>query len=149
MNWFNCPDTEEATYPANCRRECQKTSLCKEYMKESHTGYHLKPREQPKRSRTRITRDFNGIPVTFPVNLTPEALFGICTEAVANWKAQKREISKIEIALDGDELVVHTREKSLIKRVRRITDYLSELNFNDSKRAEAAGREVEAKGGGE
>jgi anaerobic ribonucleoside-triphosphate reductase activating protein len=147
MNWFNCPDTKQATYPANCRRECQKTSLCKEYMKESHTGYYL-PRQQPKRGKRRMTRDFNGIPVTFPEKLTAEELVAICTEEVANWKAQKRAISKIEITVEGDELVVHTREKSPIKRVRRITGYLSELaNFNEAKHAEAAAREVHLNAG--
>lgn len=90
-----------------------------------------------------MTRDFLGVPVTFPKNLTAEALVEICTEEVTNWKALRREISKIEITLDGNELVIQTREKSPIKRVRRITGYLSELtNFNDSKKAEAFDREI-------
>lgn len=95
-----------------------------------------------------MTRDFMGFPVTFPDNLTAEGLVAICTEEVETFKAQKKQISKIDISIDGDDLVVHTVERSPIKRVRRITGYLSELtNFNPAKQAEAAAREVHTKGG--
>lgn len=47
------------------------------------------------------------------------------------------------ITIDGEEVTIKSFEKSPIKRIRRITGYLSEVsNFNDAKRAELADRSI-------
>lgn len=150
MKFFVCPESQLTVYPSKCQRNCDKTGYCEDYMKTARTGTYSMDRLQPKGIKTRSIRDYNGIPVICPEGLTEEEFQTICAEEVANWNAQRREISKIEITVDGDELVIHTREKSPIKRVRRITGYLSELtNFNEAKKAEAVAREAHVRGGGE
>ena len=58
-------------------------------------------------------------------------------------KASAKKLAKIEIKLVGDEVEVKSYERSPIRRVRRITGYLSDAsNFNDSKRAELRDRRV-------
>lgn len=62
-------------------------------------------------------------------------------DEVKRWKAKGKEISKIELAVDGNEVVITATKKSPIKRVRRITGYLSTVDsFNDAKKAELASR---------
>ena len=57
------------------------------------------------------------------------------------WKVSGKELARIELILDGDMVIVKAVEKSPVKRVRRITGYLSNMeNFNDGKKAELAER---------
>lgn len=57
-------------------------------------------------------------------------------------KASARKLAKIEVKLVGEEVEVKSYERSPIRRVRRITGYLSDAsNFNDSKRAELRDRQ--------
>ncbi|MDT8900051.1 hypothetical protein [Anaeroselena agilis] len=141
MKFFICPESQQTVFPSKCQRDCEKTGWCEEYMKVARTGSYSMDRLQPKGVKTRTTRDYNGIPVKCPEGLTEEEFQTICAEEVELWKARQRAISTIEISVDGDELVVFTREKSPIKRLRRITGYLSDLTaFNDAKQAEEAVR---------
>lgn len=62
------------------------------------------------------------------------------------WKKAGKEIAEIQLILDNDEVCIEVREKSPIKRVRRITGYLSNIeNFNQSKRAECRERYIHAR----
>ena len=55
--------------------------------------------------------------------------------------AEGKFLGEISLEVDGDEIVVRSSPASTIKRVRRITGYLSdENNFNDAKRAELKDR---------
>lgn len=57
------------------------------------------------------------------------------------WAIKGKELARVYIGVDGEELVVESVEKSPVKRVRRITGYLSNMtNFNQSKADEAAQR---------
>jgi len=58
------------------------------------------------------------------------------------WQAQGKEIGKIVITDVGDgELEIRAYEKSPIKRIRRITGYLAEVDcWNDAKQAELKDR---------
>lgn len=141
MKFFICPESQLTVYPSKCQRECEKTGYCEAYMLTARTGAYSMDRLQPKGVKTRTTRDYNGIPVMCPEGLTEEEFQTICAEEVEIWKAKQRAISSIDISVAGDELVVFTREKSPIKRIRRITGYLSELtSFNDAKQAEEGQR---------
>jgi len=52
-----------------------------------------------------------------------------------------KEIAKIELNLEGHEIAITITHKSPIKRVRRITGYLSNIeSFNDAKQAECRDR---------
>ncbi len=150
MNVFFCPDTGKPTYPAKCKHDCAKAAKCMDYQKESRTGYFSNQRSEPKGIRTRETRYFEGIPVLCPEGLTDKYFQAICIEEIKIWAARQRAISSIDISIDGDELVVFTREKSPIKRVRRITGYLSVLDsFNDAKKVETTDRVSHLKNGGQ
>ena len=53
---------------------------------------------------------------------------------------KQENLVELEIRLDGAEVVLYPKYDT-IKRIRRITGYLSELpNFNDSKKAEEQDR---------
>jgi anaerobic ribonucleoside-triphosphate reductase activating protein len=57
------------------------------------------------------------------------------------WAAKGKQLGKIVMTVDGDEIEVRTFEKSPIVRTRRITGYLSSTgNWNDAKRAELRDR---------
>lgn len=62
-------------------------------------------------------------------------------QEIAIWDKQKRMLASIEICIDGDELIIKTKEKSPIKRYRRITGYCVELtNMSSWKQSEVADR---------
>lgn len=66
-------------------------------------------------------------------------------EEIDLWKAKGKELDKVVLSLEGEEVVIRAFERSPIKRIRRITGYLSAHdNFNDAKRAELAERVVHA-----
>ncbi|EAX47560.1 hypothetical protein TcarDRAFT_1295 [Thermosinus carboxydivorans Nor1] len=59
------------------------------------------------------------------------------------WKERGKVLGRMEIRIinDGLDVEIKTYERSPIRRVRRITGYLSTVDrFNDAKRAELADR---------
>ncbi|WP_312335074.1 hypothetical protein [Anaerospora hongkongensis] len=57
------------------------------------------------------------------------------------WLAKQKPIARVELRLDGDEITVIATERSPIRRVPRITGYLSNVeNSNDAKRDEVNAR---------
>lgn len=62
---------------------------------------------------------------------------------IEEWKKAGKEIAEISLFLEANEVLIEAVEKSPIKRVRRITDYLSNIeNFNEAKRAECDDRMI-------
>ena len=83
----------------------------------------------------------NGIPVTADPALSSEEITVYVEAEAEQWKRKNKEIARMELSLDGDEVIIKAVEKSPVRRVRRITGYLSSVdNFNDAKRAECADR---------
>lgn len=75
--------------------------------------------------------------------ITRSEIESIVAEERSKWLADGRKISRIELSLEGEEIIVRTVEKSPIRRVRRITGYLSNMeNFNDAKQDELAARKA-------
>ena len=78
------------------------------------------------------------------VNITEKFKNDIVAEEVHYWQSQGKEVGEVRISKDKEndaKIVVASLPKSPIKRVRRITGYLSdENNFNDAKRAELKDR---------
>lgn len=65
----------------------------------------------------------------------------IITEERERWKDKQYPLAKIELIADGEEIEVKSYPRSPIKRIRRITGYLSEVDhWNDAKLAELADR---------
>lgn len=83
----------------------------------------------------------NGINVQMPESMAKEEAAHYVVDELVLWRAKGKEINHIELSLDGNEVIVKAYEKSPIKRVRRITGYLSTTeNFNDAKRSELQDR---------
>ncbi|MCM0759961.1 hypothetical protein M7775_15490 [Sporomusa sphaeroides DSM 2875] len=68
----------------------------------------------------------------------------IVAEEIDLWRAKGKELWKVELTSDGEFINVKAHERSPIKRIRRITGYLStEDRFNPSKQAELADRRAQ------
>lgn len=80
------------------------------------------------------------------VNITEKFKNDIIAEEVHYWQSQDNEVGEVRISKDKDndaKVVIASLPKQKIKRVRRITGYLSAVeNFNDAKRAELNDRAV-------
>lgn len=69
--------------------------------------------------------------------IDPELAKKIIQEEEENFLKNKQVLGEIELIDEGDEIVVKSYPTSPIKRIRRITGYLSEEhNFNSSKQKE-------------
>lgn len=79
--------------------------------------------------------------INYDNGITEDEIRQILAEERLIWLANGKTLGKMELSLDGDEIIVKAVEKSHIKRLRRITGYLSEVDrFNDSKQAELRDR---------
>ncbi|MBP2639603.1 MAG: anaerobic ribonucleoside triphosphate reductase [Firmicutes bacterium] len=85
----------------------------------------------------------NDVLVQMPEGMNEEEAKQYVLEEIQNWKTKGKKLGKVVLELDQDEVVIKAYEKSPIRRIRRITGYLSEqTNFNDAKQAELAERVV-------
>ena len=83
----------------------------------------------------------DNVHVTADPSLTISEIQQIIAEEMLDWQQKGKLISSVEMTVEGDQIIVRSVEKSPIKRVRRITGYLSNIeNFNDAKRDELATR---------
>lgn len=83
----------------------------------------------------------DGIKVQADPLLTNAEVINLVSEEKRIWESKNKKIGLLELSLDGDEVIVKATEKSPIRRVRRITGYLSSIdNFNDAKIAECGDR---------
>lgn len=88
-----------------------------------------------------ITTMINQVVVTYDPELSMDEITAIVKEEVKLWGDKSKELARVEVTLDGENIIVKSVEKSPVRRVRRITGYLSNIeNFNDAKRAELAQR---------
>lgn len=84
-----------------------------------------------------------GVTVIADENLAQKEIELLVSAEIEEWKKLGKEMASISLELDGQEVLIHAVEKSPIRRVRRITGYLSNIeNFNDAKRAECLDRVV-------
>ena len=87
----------------------------------------------------------NGITVVADPGLHKEEVELLVAQEAEEWGALGKEIAGITLELEGDEVLIHATEKSPIRRVRRITGYLSNIeNFNPAKKAECQDRYAHA-----
>lgn len=82
-----------------------------------------------------------GITVVADPLIAGQEVEAIIAEERLLWQAKQKPIARVELRLDGDEITIIATERSPIRRVRRITGYLSNVeNFNDAKRDEVNAR---------
>lgn len=83
----------------------------------------------------------DGINVVADKGVTEEEIQAVLTEEKQLWEKRGKKLGEIEVSIESDELVIKAYERSPIKRVRRITGYLSTVErFNDAKQAELLNR---------
>lgn len=84
----------------------------------------------------------NGIPVEYESAIEIEKVTEIVLEEIGLWKAKGNVLVRISITIDTEDreqLIV--KAYPLIRRVRRITGYLSDKdNFNEAKQDELSSR---------
>lgn len=85
----------------------------------------------------------DGIAVICPLGMSEEEVTHYVRDEMEYWRQHNpgKEIGSIAISIDGDEVVISAKERSPIRRIRRITGYLStEDRFNPAKQAELGDR---------
>ena len=83
----------------------------------------------------------NGVQVIADPRLSREEINHFIAEEQQLWRSRNKRLGQIELSIDQEEVIVKASEKSPIRRVRRITGYLSSIdNFNDAKVAECTDR---------
>ncbi|MHC1761359.1 MAG: anaerobic ribonucleoside-triphosphate reductase [Negativicutes bacterium] len=83
----------------------------------------------------------DGVKVIADPILTHEEIVLFVAEEKHLWESKNKKLGRLELGLDGEEVIVKATEKSPIRRVRRITGYLSSIdNFNEAKVAECTDR---------
>ena len=84
--------------------------------------------------------DLDGVKVEYHDSISEEEARQYAKEEI---KTNPKMLASIEIMPDLDFAVIRGLEKSPIRRIRRITGYLSEIgNFNEAKKAELSERQV-------
>lgn len=89
---------------------------------------------------TRILID--GVTVVADKSLPEGLVHGIVAEEKELMRNRKRKLGLVELRIiDGEEIEVLSKPRAEIKRLRRITGYLSDLdNFNKAKKSEMLDR---------
>lgn len=86
-----------------------------------------------------------GVNIVADAALSSQEIEQLAVTEIQEWTKMGKDLASIQMTLEGDEVVLQASEKSPIRRVRRITGYLSNIeNFNDAKRAECHDRYVHA-----
>jgi Anaerobic ribonucleoside-triphosphate reductase len=90
-------------------------------------------------------KTFYDISVEYPQDMTDDEVRHYVLDERRLWNHKCQTLGRVELSIDGDEVVIKSYERSPIRRVRRITGYLSEVkNFNDAKRSELGERSTHA-----
>lgn len=79
----------------------------------------------------------NQVVVQYDPLLSTDEVNILVEDEIKRWKEMNKQLARVELTLDGDCVVISAVEKSPIRRLRRITGYISNLdNFNDAKQDE-------------
>jgi len=85
----------------------------------------------------------NGVNIIAPAELSDHEIETVVNDEIKLWASKNKTLAAVELSVEDDNILVTATEKSPIRRVRRITGYLSNMeNFNDAKQAELAQRKT-------
>ena len=85
----------------------------------------------------------DGVNVIAPAELSDHEIEMVVNDEIKLWTSKNKTLATVELSVEDDSILVTATEKSPIRRVRRITGYLSNMeNFNDAKKAELASRKT-------
>ena len=84
---------------------------------------------------------YKGIKVEDSTGLPEKDITEIVDQEIEIWRQAGKTLAEVRTSWSDDEIMVESLERSPIKRLRRITGYLSAIdNFNDAKKAELRDR---------
>lgn len=84
---------------------------------------------------------YKGIKVEDSVGLTEKEIAEIVDQEIEIWRQAGKTLAEVRVSRSEDGIMVESLERSPIKRLRRITGYISSLDsFNYAKRTEARDR---------
>ena len=87
--------------------------------------------------------EIDGTFITHDPAITQREITDIYAAELATYKAAGKMLGTIGLTLDGDEIVIRSKSREKINRVRRITGYCADLDqFNAAKLAELRDRKV-------
>lgn len=79
----------------------------------------------------------NHVAVEYDPLLSMDEITSLVEDEIQRWQEKNKQIARVALTLEGDCVVIAAVEKSPIRRLRRITGYLSNVeNFNDAKQDE-------------
>lgn len=82
-----------------------------------------------------------GVTVDADPELTDDEVRHCVITEIDNWNQQGKKLGAVTLTAEGEEIEIQATEWSPIRRIRRITGYLTnQSNMNESKRAEEAAR---------
>lgn len=83
----------------------------------------------------------DGILVEADCSISEDEVIQIVAEERVRFLAANKVLGRLELKINNNEIVIHAWSKEPIRRVRRITGYLSTIDsFNDAKQAELKAR---------
>ena len=83
----------------------------------------------------------DGVKIAAEEGITVEEIHAILEEERKLWETKGKELGAMNLTIEGEEIVVKAVERSPIKRIRRITGYLStDDRFNSAKQSELVDR---------
>ncbi|MBP2652615.1 MAG: anaerobic ribonucleoside triphosphate reductase [Firmicutes bacterium] len=84
---------------------------------------------------------YEGVFVYYQDEIERDEALEYAKDEIKDWEEKGKRLESVSLSLDNEDVVITAREWSHIRRIRRITGYLSEVtNFNDAKRAELSDR---------
>ncbi len=85
----------------------------------------------------------NGVRIKADPALSDDEVAALVDDEIRLWQQRGKPLGAIDLSLDGESVIIRSCEKSPIRRVRRITGYLSTVDqFNDAKQAECKDRRI-------
>ena len=90
-----------------------------------------------------MTEIINKVKVEYGPEIAYEQAVDIVHEEIQLWEEKGKELSRIKLTIEGDEIIVEAFEKSPIRRIRRICGYCSNTeNWGQHKLDELAQRKA-------
>jgi anaerobic ribonucleoside-triphosphate reductase activating protein len=88
-----------------------------------------------------LNKIIDDIHVDYDERIEEHQIQQIVAEERIEWLAKGKTLGRVDLHIIGDEIEVAAHERSPIRRIRRLTGYLAEIDrFNDAKKFELVDR---------
>lgn len=88
-----------------------------------------------------MTEIINNVKVEYDPEIVYQQVVDTVYEEIQLWEKRRKQLARIKLTAEGDEVIVEAFEKSPIRRIRRICGYCSNTeNWGEHKLDELAQR---------